>query len=276
MQTMITFSCIVSSQGALLDEEWGIVHNVVKQIAGNKSLMLQRGPVDCLQMVFMEIRNLWLRGQYHGPIDELFESYLLVKDIISDPSFDALYLNLVGKEASAATITKKVAEFLNVEVLFAVYMNAEDANRRAYSLLNSVTDFYQGLVAVDKQQAVENAVITRAHECKSLAHLSAANSLKCIQILHLMAKRTSSDDHFLMIVNTFGNETLVPHGGTVADSRKKQATAASRNEGSPTAAEALRNLFELFQENYLKAPPFRVLAVLRNFVEILQAKDKDS
>jgi len=269
----LTFSCIVSTHGELLEcEEWEIIFNSIQQILTNyvKSFGLQKGIIECFQKIFNVIRNLFIIGKYYGPIKELCECYYNVKEIIMDLQFDTLFINkiLFLNDYSNEELLKQYQDFLCFEKIIK-NLTQENSDMRIHNLLNCYNDFYENMLIAKNMNLfpdIEKSFIIKITETKTL-NFSQSNNLQIIQILYKIASKTYFDDNFNSVALLLENEILLP---------RENRNVKTRNSENLIIDESLKCLFLLFNQYYLQtAFPTRLLSIIKVFLNILRSNLKE-
>lgn len=264
MQIMITFTYIITNKGQLLDEEWSIVFDVVREIVQDKAFRNQPVVLAHLKGLFAEIRGLYLAGLYNGTLPVLLDAYLVVRHMINDRLFDTIYLNSL-RHLDAPAFESKLNSFLDIDTLPELAAKIElpsfDPQARTRQLLTAFSDFYHSVPDPAQQQILESVFIGKIYKLLAL-RLPADLRLQAMRIMQRIAMHTINDEHFEMVVISFRKDIV--------------ATPPAEGKEAAISDEALQNLFVLFHRCYLNYPPTRLAFVVRNFLLALKGTRKES
>eukprot|EP00826_Nyctotherus_ovalis_P008214 TRINITY_DN12122_c0_g1_i1.p1 TRINITY_DN12122_c0_g1~~TRINITY_DN12122_c0_g1_i1.p1 ORF type:complete len:178 (-),score=21.14 TRINITY_DN12122_c0_g1_i1:43-576(-) len=146
---------IISAKGFCFDIEWGVVHEIISIMVGiaDKNAEVKKEIARLLQIIFTSIKNYYTQRKYHGPVEDLMNSYMQVKEMIVDQYFDSLYLGLISR-MPIEPFAEKLQQFLEFESNI-----LPDA--RIKSLLLSLRALYISLNNREKQQIFESMIIAK-------------------------------------------------------------------------------------------------------------------
>jgi len=203
-----------------------------------------------------------MQRDYNGSLEDLMKFYLSTKEIIMDRSFDGLYLKLCmeGKEFKEA-----IEKFLGFDKIITTHLNVDKADQRIKMLLNCFTEIYENLADRNKRSIMEATFIKQVREfAQEKIALSIKNTISLLKIMLIIAKNTNTEDHFKQVVNIFIDEIVTPRKTT-----KGSLQLAKDKSDTLISNEALKGLFTLFQDNYLKPFTTQLKIILKSLIQLV-------
>lgn len=274
-EVLLMLELILAEEGDEFEEEWELVLEFTKNFIGAEGVG-DSGVLDCFKRIFGSVKSIYVAGMYKGSVDELMNTYLVIKEELNDPLFDALYINYLIKNYDNTTLKGTLMNYVLAEL--SPIEEQDESNIRDFSrimnILEALESVYLNTRHFEIQDTLEQLMLAG---CASWAKFPARHKLRMAQFLQEIGLRTRSHDTVRKVLGTLleitpkESDELLFIRTSIGPSKKETSVLSSDNQALGATVQS--SLFKMFYRFYLDFPAHSLAHVLNAFLSSIREGD---